>query len=209
MPLYHGKSSSDFKHNVKQEYEEGKPLKQSLAIAYAMKRKGKKMAAGGFVDREESSGYESMPMERPKMDKMAAKEDDRDLNQHGMYEVGAGGMADGGFIGSYQDDEDDMDMIDHIMKQRSHEYSEGGKVANQEHGPEDNDMADFSRNEFDDLVLDDDLDSSYSGANSGDEIGDRQEDEDRDDMVGMIMKNRRMKDRMPIPGYGTSYGRNK
>ncbi len=209
MPLYRGKSESDFKHNVKTEHEEGKPLKQSLAIAYAMKRRGKKMADGGFVREEEESGYRPMPMEHPKMDRRAEEEDDRRLNQHGMYEVGAGGMAHGGMMDGYQDDSDDMDMIDHIMRQKSDCYSEGGRVANQEHGPDDNDMADFEPNEFDDMVKDDDLSSSYTGANSGDEIGNEQEDEDQHDMIGMIMRERGKKDRMPIPGYGTSYGRNK
>jgi hypothetical protein len=136
MPLYRGKSESDFKHNVKTEREEGKPLKQSLAVAYAMKRRGKKMADGGFVREEEESGYRPMPMEHPKMDRRAEEEDDRRLNQHGMYEVGAGGMAHGGMTDGYQDDSDDMDMIDHIMRQKSDCYSEGGRVANQEHGPD-------------------------------------------------------------------------
>jgi hypothetical protein len=39
----------------------------------------------------------------------------------------------------------------------------------------------------------------YTGANSGDEVGDEQEDEDEHDMVSRIMKSRLKKDRMPHP----------
>ena len=46
MPLIKGKSKEAFSHNVKAELAAGKPLKQSLAIAYATKREAKKMAHG-------------------------------------------------------------------------------------------------------------------------------------------------------------------
>jgi hypothetical protein len=42
------KSKAAFEHNVKAEVEAGKPLKQSLAIAYATKRRAK-MSNGGMV----------------------------------------------------------------------------------------------------------------------------------------------------------------
>ena len=120
------------------------------------------------------------------------------------------GYADGGFIAEekasgYEDmpeehdhmnmaaEDEDEAMINKIMAQR---YSKGGRVAN------DVGMgasADLKDNQFDDLVLRDDLESSYTGANSGDEIGDDQEDMDRRDMVSMIMKSRRKKDRLPRP----------
>jgi len=38
MPLKKGKSEKAFKSNIKTEMEAGKPQKQSLAIAYSMKR---------------------------------------------------------------------------------------------------------------------------------------------------------------------------
>jgi len=38
MPLKHGKSEKSFKANVKAEVKAGKPQKQALAIAYAVKR---------------------------------------------------------------------------------------------------------------------------------------------------------------------------
>lgn len=48
MPLMKSKSKSAFSHNVKAEMDAGKPMKQSLAIAYATKRRAK-MAKGGMV----------------------------------------------------------------------------------------------------------------------------------------------------------------
>ena len=49
MPLLPGKSKKAFSKNVETEMDNGKPQKQSLAIAYSMKKKRKKMAEGGKV----------------------------------------------------------------------------------------------------------------------------------------------------------------
>lgn len=50
MPLFGGKSKAAFSKNVETEMHAGKPQKQALAIAYAMKkRKGKKMCDGGMM----------------------------------------------------------------------------------------------------------------------------------------------------------------
>lgn len=50
MPLIKSKSKKAFEENIKSEMDAGKPQKQSLAIAYAVKRKApKKMAEGGEV----------------------------------------------------------------------------------------------------------------------------------------------------------------
>lgn len=49
MPLEHGKSKEAFVHNLKAELKAGKPMKQGLAIAYSVKRRGKKMADGGMA----------------------------------------------------------------------------------------------------------------------------------------------------------------
>lgn len=95
-----------------------------------------------------------------------------------------GMMAEGGEV-------EDGDMVDRIMRKK---YSEGGMVAN-----DDKVLADFLPNEFDELAKDDDLDFSYTGANSGDEIGNEQEDEDRRDIVARIMRSRAKRDRMPRP----------
>ena len=95
-------------------------------------------------------------------------------------------------------EQDAMDnkMVDRIMKMRK--MSKGGEVAN-EGEDELSEMADSSPNEFDDLALDDDLHMSETGSNSGDELSDDQEDEDRKDIVSRIMKSRAKKDKLPRP----------
>lgn len=123
-------------------------MKNSMAIAYAMKRKASKMAQGGQV---------------------------------------AGSAAQEGEDGDTDEDE----LIDRIMARR---MSEGGKVANSTTV-----MADELPAEYDDLVLRDDLEGGYTGANSGDEIGNEQEDKDRSDLVSRIMKSRALKDRLHSP----------
>lgn len=127
----------------------------------------------------------------------------------------APGYADGGFIeeedaSGYMPDpkihpdhmyehavenqDDHEDMVSQIRSKRVRNYSEGGRVANDTPI-----VADFEDNQFDDLVKDDDLHEHYTGANSGDEIGNEQEDEDRHDMISQIRKSRMKKDRMPRP----------
>jgi len=55
MPLIKGKSAKSFSKNVETEMHEGKPLKQSLAIAYDVQRKArKKKAHGGMINEKES-----------------------------------------------------------------------------------------------------------------------------------------------------------
>ena len=46
MPLTKSKSQKAFSHNVKAEIAAGKPQKQAVAIAYAVKRKAKKAEGG-------------------------------------------------------------------------------------------------------------------------------------------------------------------
>lgn len=49
--LKSGKSKKTFEHNVKTEMSAGKPQKQALAIAYAMKRR---KAMGGMINEDEA-----------------------------------------------------------------------------------------------------------------------------------------------------------
>lgn len=148
-------------------------------MAYAMKKRAKKMASGGMMTDDcyqsectehcsspcdihiEASGYEDHAEGEAKHDDAAMEEDD---------------------------------MVSRIMKSRANMYSKGGKVANAT--PE---VAGFKQNEFDDLVLRDDLESHYTSENSGDELGNEQEDYDRKDIVSRIMKSRAKKDRNPRP----------
>lgn len=110
----------------------------------------------------------------------------------------------------------DMDeihpMVMKIMMGRAKGYSEGGQVANEDQGEsadEPDKMAKWKPNEFDDLALRDDLEFDSTGANEGDELGDEVEDHDRHDIVERIMKSRSKRDRMAVPGEGSSYGRGK
>jgi hypothetical protein len=49
MPLKHGKSEKSFKENIKTEMHHGKPQKQAVAIAYAVRRKAQHKAKGGLI----------------------------------------------------------------------------------------------------------------------------------------------------------------
>lgn len=96
-----------------------------------------------------------------------------------------------GLTDSNEQDEAHMrDMIGKVMVQR---MSKGGQVANS-----DKPMADFMPNEFDDLHLRDGLEMSETGANSGDEDGDADNDKRLNDMVAQAMMKRR-KQRNPVP----------
>lgn len=79
-------------------------------------------------------------------------------------------------------------LVDRIMAKR---MSEGGVASNE---PEES--ADEMPNEFDDLVLDDNLEADYVGS---EELGDEQESDDRSDIVSKILASRRKKDRNPRP----------
>lgn len=156
----------------------------SMAIAYAMKKQGKKMAQGGSMPcaahgmdackmchggkmaeggevEDEASGYHDMPIESPEVT---------------------------------EDYEYPEDIVGRIMMSRDQGYSEGGRVAN-DTPP----VADFEDNQFDDLVKRDDLEQHYTGANSGDEIGNDSLEEQVRDIVSRIMRSRGKKDRMPVP----------
>lgn len=89
---------------------------------------------------------------------------------------------------------EDDPFIMNLMKKRARGYSKGGMVSNS-----DKPTADFEPNEFDDLHLNDDLESDSDGANNGDMLGNKREDMDREDIISRIMKSRAKKDRMPSP----------
>jgi hypothetical protein len=223
MPLMQGKSPKSFSKNVSTEMHAGKPLKQSLAIAYNIKRKAKKMAKGGQVDNYESSctdscnspctihptaEYDSAEYDksRPaKLDSKSMSEDSRKLGQHGDEEEGEQGGGQGFHDESYEGNAGDahdeyqdtqgMDATDLISRIiKQHMFSKGGQVANQ-----DTNITDEMPNEFDDLHLRDDLEFSDTDANSGDSLSDEQEDADRKDIIARVMKSWSRKDKLPRP----------
>ena len=172
MPLIKGKSPAAFEHNVKAEMHSGKPQKQSLAIAYNMKRKAqaKKMAEGGEV--EEPSWAEQDHENDPVVDADS---------EYGIRQPVA------------PEPEYDGGLVDKVMRKH---FSEGGVIANEGEDMLDH-LDDGKPNEFDDLVLEGGDEFHYTGANSGDEIGDEQEDHDRHDIVSRIMRSEAKKDRLP------------
>lgn len=198
-------------------------MKPSLSISYALKKKAKKMADGGDVKSDmlrsqehAQSGQKAVHTERgafgnphgaPSVKSHSKKEHERVISELRSMKkpnlLAEGGMIDDeemmpeDTVHGEQDDSHMMDMIDHIMNKRKM-MSEGGKVANSGMGELD-EMADGQVNNFDDLSLRDDLESSYTGANSGDEIGNEGEDDRRSDIISRIMASRKKKDRMPRP----------
>lgn len=118
------------------------------------------------------------------MKKRSKGKDDEEDEPHGVSKEGDADTSDGM---KYEDD-----MVGKIMERR---YSKGGMVANDVGVAE----ADRETDEYDDLVLRDDLDFEYDDKNSGDDLGSEAEDERRKDMVDRIMRSRAKKDRMPRP----------
>lgn len=149
-----------------------------FAMKYAMK---KRMAKGGMC---KHNSMECPECHGGMMSEggMADAKDEYDPMQHPMP------------VDNMAAEMEDEDMIGRIMNKRMVKMSEGGKVANK-----DEIVADLEPNEFDDLAKDDDLEFHDTGANSGDEVGDDQEDMDRRDVVSRIMRSRAKKDRMPRP----------
>lgn len=161
----------------------------SFALKHAMR---KRMAKGGMVD-ENKPEYSANPAENyAEFEKShpqyqgakIPKEALRDIiNYHknlpeGETKLYGPGYAKGG-------------MVDRVMAKK---YSKGGMVAN-----DDEPIADEMPAQYDDLALRDDLEEHYTGANSGDELGDAQEDHDRADIIARIMKSRAKRDKMPRP----------
>jgi len=118
MPLLKSKSKKAFGKNVETEMKAGKPQKQSIAIAYSMKKKAQKMSKGGnpYSKMEES--------QRPNMASggmVKSGDPEMDYADGGTVEetpsqAGSGpeiqcphcqkSFAHGGFIGSYQSSSD-------------------------------------------------------------------------------------------------------
>lgn len=201
MPLIKGKSPEAFKHNIKAEVKAGKPLKQSLAIAYSMKKKAKKMADGGSVGPTLGSiiNYPGSSTTAPSKPKGYAEGGEVEQEEHDpeydQYRLMA--RSEEPHEMEMENQIHDMNkhgLVDRIMAKRQM-MSEGGKVANDTPI-----TAGFDSNDFDDLVHRDDLESTYGDDdNAGDELGNAQEDHDRSDIIARIMRSRAKKDRMPRP----------
>lgn len=229
MPLLPGKSEKSFKHNVSVERHHGKPLKQSLAIAYAMKKKSKGSgcdcgdsscpgcyAEGGKVKgvhrgRDTGTSKAGQFVRQAKTDKSFG---DYFKNRGEDYEAAE----------SYADSGDAMRKAKrmHLSKLGELAALRGLNRQNLAHGGEvDDDLvgrcmakkyskggrvandtdfsADEENNDFDYLAHNDDLEFSYDGENSGDYEDNERENDDEEDIVRRIMKSLRKKDRLPRP----------
>ena len=205
--------------------EHGKPQKQALAIAYAIKRRN--MAKGGDVgvqraydttrsDEGRGSGTSEAGMHvrganmakeagqtvaEPARKMMAIRSHQKTLSEmESMRGQTRQNLAEGGEACQACRGGNCMehggDIVDRVMRR----MSEGGEIANDG----ELERADEQTAQFDDLVERDDLAEHYTGANSGDELGHPSEvtNEDEDDMVERILK--RMRQTMPRtgqPGY--------
>lgn len=138
----------------------------------------------------------------PEMDVMQPKDDVPEPNMKSAAAIQKGATSGELPLHQlYQNLKDGLNMamggevVDRIMRKK---YSEGGMVAN---GGDDDlsKMADGMPNNFDDLALRDDLESSSDGSNNGDFLGNEQEAEDRSDILARIMKQRKMKQSNPRP----------
>lgn len=213
MPLEHGKSKKAFEHNVKAELHAGKPLAQSLAIAYATKKRAKKMAHGGevgvhspqkahhfsgggkvyptnngHIDHEKEGlvpyNKDELASYRYSMSEGVHKYPNPKISEHkNVLGEQAVMKSKNKFPKHFAEG---GDVVDRIMAKK---YSEGGVVANND-SPE----ADEEPAMFDDLVLDDHLHADYPGSN---EIGDEEVEHEDEDMIARIMRSRAKKDKMP------------
>lgn len=135
----------------------------------------------GFHDEEDASGYHMEPENHVEHNEMAMHEDDKDLNQHMPHDE--------------EDPEDDM--VGRIMHKRSKSFEGEARLA---HGGEAEEPFEYEFEQPNDFEVEPEGDEyHYSGANSGDEIGDEREDDDREDIVSRIMRSRKKRDRMPSP----------
>lgn len=186
-------------------------MSRSLAIAYSMKKK--KKASGGTVESgDETMNYskggdvKGVHREQPHKGRSLAGEIVRGARQgtkdkhQSMNELAKTlhqqkldelredkgdrrNMAEGGEVDP---------MMEVTCPHCAQSFSHGGQVANDTGQGV---ASDRLPNEFDDLVLraDDMEDAEYTGANSGDEIGNSGEDERRDDVVMRSMLKRKKK----------------
>lgn len=163
----------------------------SMAMKYAVQKRNRRMAEGGDVSPAHPGS--SMSAHQRTYDAKTQSENEARLKTpEGDAERMAGnakrlGMAEGGEACQACRGGTCMahggDVVDRVIKR----MSEGGMIAN---GGDTND-ADQEPAQFDDLALRDDLESSYTGANSGDMDGAPEGLSDDEQMIERIMKRLR------------------
>src|ERR1019366_3899741 len=181
MPLMKGKSKAAFSHNVGAEMDAGKPQKQSLAIAYSVKRKGRKMAKGGQVPPQDEPRMEQEhdePMDEPAEPKTSVSPESTDASKmpspkrHPM---------------------EDEEAIAKIMLENR--LAKGGMVSDtsEVNAPESYEDDEYAPNN--DAFLSDEGDDEYSTSHPtmDNEEGHQEDDQQKYDIVSSILKSIRMK----------------
>lgn len=156
-----------------------------LAMAYAMKKRIKgvnkpKPEAFSKYDEgvSEAGDYHGNPRKQKEIHEDTLEE------LRSMKKPDIQGLAHGGDVSS--------DLVDRVMKKRM--MAKGGMVEEEPFEYE------FDQpDDFDVLHENSAPEFSYTGENSGDELGNEQEDHDRADIVARILKSRSKKDRNPRP----------
>lgn len=181
MPLIKNKSKAAFGHNVGAEMNAGKPQKQALAIAYSIKRKGRKMAKGGQVPpqmepREEQE--HDHPMEHPAepMQRVSPEATDADKMKSPM-----------------RHDHENEEAVAKIMLENR--LAKGGMVSDtsEVNAPEDSEDDTYAPNN--DAFLSAEGDGEYSSPHPqmDNEEGHEEADQQKGDIVANILKSIRMR----------------
>lgn len=157
----------------------------SMAVAYGLKKRQRgespcEACRGGTCTKHYAEGGETKPPDGgvPGVEILVPMGDKPSGGSDYMGKMmGGNGMAHGGLV------EDDEELIKRIMNKRNATPP----------------ITDEEPAEYDDLVLRDDLHADYTGANSGDEHGNKTHDEEDKDIVSRVMRSRAKKDRNPRP----------
>lgn len=223
MPLWHGKSEKAFKHNIRAEMHAGKPQKQSLAIAYATKRKAEQhkaqggemkcyahgtmdcphcMAEGGEYEKGVHKPFYGKDSDWPGESQAGEHTRDAKENRELGYHKTAGRQRE------FAHAEHGKILAEMKGMKKPHLYAHGGEASEtigrlmEKHyskggqvANDVEDLADYDPNEFDDLVLTGGLEHGEEGSM---EHGDEAEEHDRNDPVmRAMMKYKRQRNPRP------------
>lgn len=193
MPLIHSKSKEAFQHNLKAEMKAGKPMNQSLAISYALKKRAKKMAEGGESGVPGGSGSPAIDSQKAKQFSKGASESGYNPEQwvknikEGLG-IAGNSYAEGGQVKDNYQDPHAPHMKDGMPFHE--DEMESGFV-----GHEGNDVKhDMAAMEEDDRRLDQHGEEEQGPYGmmmaDGGRIGSHQSEDHEEDMVGRVMKQR-------------------
>lgn len=175
------KSKAAFGHNVGAEMNAGKPQKQALAIAYSIKRKGRKMAKGGVVPPQHEAKEQQEhdhPMEHP---------------AEPIQKVSPEATAADKMPSAKKHDRENEEAVAKIMLENR--LAKGGMVSDSSevNAPESSEDDEYAPNN--DAFLSDEGDGEYESHETfmDNEEGHEEADQQKHDIVANILKSIRMK----------------